>query len=846
MHRAKHPSEKSVLVIVDYPIQNEVERDYPWSAASHLTLLSDLAKAGITQKSIHTTYLSYERPDKDSYDWSTEFKKKKNIPEGEEQFWFPVPHQKDLYVSTLLATEVTLLSEEINKVKPKIIIVAGKWSYFFLSGNVAYSQTQGSGGNQKPLGGLAKHRASIETTHESLGLGEIILFPMLPAIVKQRSPDKIPVIKWDCLKVGDIFKNLEEGSKVVKDYLTPTRNYIMGTIYSEVILWLRRLHCRLEAEPTLVSIDIETRHSAMIDCIGFAYENTNGICIPFATLSNPNLWSLEEELSIYVEMSKVVKHPKIKITGQNFSYDSAFIRKFWLIECNAEVDTMILHHALYNNMQKDLAFLASIYCENYQYWKDDQNGEDEVRWKYNVKDILYTREIAEVLQEVLKGQPVKLQEFYDFQQHKLAPALNRVMNRGIRIDLSKKEELHRQLSDILKSVEANLSYIIGEEFNPKSTPQVRALFKDLLGVKAKINRKTGTESFGSEYMLEYLEQYPMYAPLIKLILEYRSIGIFVRTFLSARVDEDGRMRTSYNVAGTKTYRLASRKNAFGNGMNLQNVPKEGKIDLKYSLATVEPTDSDEDLIEVVIDDSTTGITELPNCKTLFIPDENYIFFDIDYSGADARVVAYDSNCKFLIDIFSDDSLDLYATIATEYYKRTITKKDKERQLFKAICHGTNYLGKAPTLAGKAGLLVAEVEKVQKFYFTACPEVRAWQNRHKNNVDKYGFVENVFGARGYFLDRSDANLYNKAIAWIPQSTIGILVNNGLVNIDTKENPKNVQVLMQTHDSLSGQYLKSDLTAPDRITKHMEIPLKYQKELIIPAGIAISEKSYGECK
>ena len=268
--------------------------------------------------------------------------------------------------------------------------------------------------------------------------------------------------------------------------------------------------------------------------------------------------------------------------------------------------------------------------------------------------------------------------------------------------------------------------------------------------------------------------------------------------------------------------------------------------MKYSLASVEPTDSDEDTLDVVIDDSVVGITELPNCKTLFIPDEGYVFFDIDYSGADARVVAYDSNCKFLIDIFSDDSLDLYATIATEYYKRTITKKDKERQLFKAICHGTNYLGKAPTLAGKAGLLVAEVEKVQKFYFDACPEVRAWQNRHKNNVDKFGFVENVFGARGYFLDRSDTNLYNKAIAWIPQSTIGILVNHGLVNIDLKENPKKVQVLLQTHDSLSGQYLKTDLTAADRITKHMEIPLKYQKELIIPAGIAISEKSYGDVK
>ena len=47
MKRAKHPTNKPVMVIVDYPIQNEVDRDFPWSGASHLSLLSDLAKAGI-------------------------------------------------------------------------------------------------------------------------------------------------------------------------------------------------------------------------------------------------------------------------------------------------------------------------------------------------------------------------------------------------------------------------------------------------------------------------------------------------------------------------------------------------------------------------------------------------------------------------------------------------------------------------------------------------------------------------------------------------------------------------------------------------------------------------------
>ena len=244
--------------------------------------------------------------------------------------------------------------------------------------------------------------------------------------------------------------------------------------------------------------------------------------------------------------------------------------------------------------------------------------------------------------------------------------------------------------------------------------------------------------------------------------------------------------------------------------------------------------------------SAEGITELPNCKTLFIPDEGYTFFDIDYSGADARVVAWDSQCKFLMDIFNDPTQDLYAVLASEYYKRKISKKDKERQTFKAVCHATNYLGKAPTIAGRANLSISEVDMVQKWYFSVCPEVKKWQDNIIKSVNSRGFIENVFGARGWFIDKSDKNLYNKAVAWVPQSTIGILVNRGLVNIAKNEKPSNVRVLMQTHDSLSGQFLSTDKEAEKRIIDHMSIELQYRTPLVIPAGIKTSTKSYGDCE
>lgn len=370
MHRAKHPTPKPVMVIVDYPIQNEVDRDFPWSGASHLSLLSDLAKAGIPQRFIHTTYLSYERPAKDSYDWATDFCKKKNL-DGKAGY-LPLAHQKDLYVSPDLMLEFEMLITEIAKVQPKVIIVAGKWSLFFLSGKVAYSATQGSGKSQKPLGGLGKYRASLEIAWPELGLPEHVMIPVLPPVTKQRSPDKVPVMQWDYLKIADVYKGLTEGLRTIDNYVNPEQELIIGTEFDTVVGYLNELLGELAKHKLLVSVDIETRYSSTIDCIGVAYQNNRGLCVPFSTLASPNYWTADEEYVIHNLLVKVLEHENCLIAAQNFQYDSSFLRKFWLVKLEAATDTMILHHVLYNTMEKNLAFLASIYCENYIFWKDDQ------------------------------------------------------------------------------------------------------------------------------------------------------------------------------------------------------------------------------------------------------------------------------------------------------------------------------------------------------------------------------------------------------------------------------------------------------------------------------------------
>jgi DNA polymerase I-like protein with 3'-5' exonuclease and polymerase domains len=849
------------MVINDIPVQTEIKSGDKFSATSNVSLLTSLRTGkinnwskevtdntykGIKSTDIFTTYLSYNYFEEGSYDFRLEIVKGKDKVEGRE--YFKLEHQKDVWVMTSLWKQFQALLTEIEKVQPKLIIVTGKWTLFFLTGCTSLITNQGNHKDKKILGGLSKFRSSVLQLHECFGIKDVVLVPVWHTVHAMSMPDKLVVMQLDIEKLGWMYHNILD--KGVEYYIRPAKEYVLGTTLDILGTFLHELLLKLNERPIKVSIDIETMYHSTIDCIGIAYEVDRGICVPFASRANPNLWSIEDEVEIIALIREVMLHPNCQHVGQNYSYDCQYFHKLWNIDVQATTDTMVLHHVLFNYLPKDLAFLASLYCETYTYWKDEVEGTrdtPETRWIYNAKDVMYTLEIANILEDILTQQPELLQNFYRSQQDLLAPALVDIMNRGVKVDLVKKQQLLDELSLLLVHIESTINTILGETINLKSSHQVKRLCTDLLQVVPVIDRKSKTASFGSEAMLVYLDNYPLYRPLITLILEYRSVGIFVRTFLSAKVDDDNRMRTSYNLAGTRTYRLASRKNAFGAGMNLQNVPAKGKIDLKYSLMRLDSEtevelEDDEDAVD--IDTPVYGTTKLPNCKELFICEEDEMFFDIDLAAADARIIAWVSGCPFLTDLFEDEDGDPYLLLAREYYRNpNLTKKNNERQIFKAVVHGTNYLGQAKTLSAKAGLLVREIEKIQKFYFSLCPEIPALHRAIEQQVRERGYLENVWGARGWFLDKNDPMLMNKAVAWVGSSPVGILINKGLVSI--REQDPAIKVLLQVHDSLAGVYKKDDVTAPDRIVKYCSVPLPFEIPRVIPVNIKTSPTSYGDC-
>lgn len=370
MNRSKHPRPKPVMVINDYPIQTEIDADEPYSAASNFSFLHQLHRNGINQLNCHLTYLSYNRPTKENYDWNQFFRKGKSLSQFEiDNEWTILGHQKDLYVNNELWDSFTDLLNEIRLVEPKIIIITGKWGLFFLTGAINYTSTQGKFNQPKPLGGLSKFRASIMTSFKDFCLPKAIIYPVLPPVTKQRDPSKVPIMAWDMQKLGIIYKSLIEQTKTIDGWIIIKKDSIIIETINTAKYWFEKLLNLLKDNPTIVAIDIETKFNT-IDCVGLAWSKDFGICLPFLTELKANYWTESEELLIVDYLNKILTHPNLRIAGQNFSYDSQYFHKFHLLNLHPAIDTMIANHVIYNYLEKNLAFLASIYCDQFIYWKD--------------------------------------------------------------------------------------------------------------------------------------------------------------------------------------------------------------------------------------------------------------------------------------------------------------------------------------------------------------------------------------------------------------------------------------------------------------------------------------------
>ena len=459
-----------------------------------------------------------------------------------------------------------------------------------------------------------------------------------------------------------------------------------------------------------------------------------------------------------------------------------------------------------------------------------------------------TREVGEAELKIIED--LKLQQVEAFQQKLFWPVL-RAMQLGVRVDETQRKKLNTEIQTEISVREDWLRAILRCDINLNSSPQMQDLFYRRLGQPKVMSRakkgQTPHVSCDDEALNTIATREPLLRPIINAIADIRTLQVMVRTFINAKVDTDGRMRSSFNIAGDAdaksapyTYRLSSSTNAFGGGCNFQNIPSDKSKAAGKAAAR--------------------GKTfAFPNMRSMYVPDPGYTMFDMDLDRADLQVVVWEADDQMLkaaLRMGADiHLLNAYALEGKDpppleelveshpkYMDHRGPRKHK-REFAKVFCHATNYGGSARTIAVATGNTVHEVDRAQRIWFASHPGIKTWHDRTLNQIQRFRFVENKFGYRWHIFDRLD-RILPQALAWIPQSTVGCYINRIWVAI--YENVPEVQILIQVHDSLVGQFpTHMAEECKQRIAEVSRIIIPYDDPLIIPTGMRISEISWGAC-
>lgn len=792
------PQNAKILILEDYPDQLAMMRGKALSGPSGDSLSRMLHEAGLTfAECLVACVSSVPAPQikgkEDLSSWTCHTKSPKDSS------WTRL-HTS--WISGSLRVDVAQVASLVDLVKPNLVITLGALALQVMTGCTSVKKWRGSQLRNK----LTSHDCTVLPTYHPRYINRDFSTRAI-TVHDYRRAARICVTPLD---------------------LKPRYDFRIRPTFQDAMHWLGALLQQVRNGKTKVSVDIETK-GGHIECIGFATNKTEAFCIPLMCKErHTGYWSEIEETVLVGIMRDLMTHANAQCFGQNFIYDIQYIYRFWMFIPNTWYDTMNAQHVMFPGQPKGLDYLASMYCSYYLYWKDDGKIIDpkipeEQRWTYNCEDCVRTFEVMEEQQPQIEK--LGLHAVWDFQQNKLFPLLLKAMNRGVRAAVENKALLSFELMGEITEREEQLRTILGHPLNIKSAKQMQEFFYDDLKFKPIFNRKTGAPTLDDKALSTLASKEPLIQPIVNTIQELRSLGVFKSTFVDARLDSDKRLRSSYNITGTETFRLSSSENAFGSGLNFQNIPNGSE-------------DSDD-----------PTALRLPNIRKLFLPDEGYTIFDMDLQSADFYTVVWEANDEEFREALVS-GIDMHGLNAKNLFGLSCgaseVKKlhNAKRQLAKIWCHATNYGAGAHNMSRACGITVHEAERLRARWFQMHPGIEQWHRRAEAELHIHRRARNAFDYRIIFFGRTDATL-PEALAWTPQSTTGCVINRAWANI--AETIPEVEMLIQVHDSLVGQYPTALADGmPERILAASRVVVPYERPLIIPSGIKTSTVSWGDCK
>jgi DNA polymerase I-like protein with 3'-5' exonuclease and polymerase domains len=297
----------------------------------------------------------------------------------------------------------------------------------------------------------------------------------------------------------------------------------------------------------------------------------------------------------------------------------------------------------------------------------------------------------------------------------LLPILIRMRETGIRVDISKAEDLKKQLikkeKDLLKKVK-DLTNIDVEIWAARSV----ATAFDQQGIKYERTAKSKDPSFTTNW-LENCNQ-----DLAKWIKDAREINKLHSTFIDSilRYEHKGRIHAEINQlrgdnGGTVSGRLSM------SNPNLQQVPARNK---EYGKLI----------------------------RGLFLPEEGCKWGSFDYSQQEPRLVVHyaATTDKALGGLTGSDQLiKAYQDDDTDFHQTVAQMAGIPRGQAKTINLGIFYGMGSNKLSKQLGITFDEAKALLREYDNKVPFVRELANRVMQQADKSGSIKTIMGRRCRF-------------------------------------------------------------------------------------------------
>jgi len=321
-------------------------------------------------------------------------------------------------------------------------------------------------------------------------------------------------------------------------------------------------------------------------------------------------------------------------------------------------------------------------------------------------------------------------------ENRISCILAEMENRGLCVNPEQLEMLKKDLVERINSIEQEVYYYVGHEFNINSPKQLsEVLFTHLnINTGAIVGKKKGKTGLSTreEILVELQDAHP----IISRILEYRELNKMLTTYVDVLIRKSNEsyqsskkeyvINTDFKQIGTSSGRFSSVN------PNLQNIPIKGDWSKRI--------------------------------REVFVPRRKFKYVSIDYSQIEFRVMADVSGDKALREIFNNRQ-DIHRATASKIFDKpedliSSEERGRGKTLNFAVLYGLTPFG----LSRQLKITQAEASKYINDYFEKYFGVAQYIENSTKEALVNGYVQSMFGRRRYIygLDSKNRNIKSAAI------------------------------------------------------------------------------------